>query len=100
MGHRAVAIVSFRSQALERFWWKGETRRVDSKHVGKLNILLTDLDLATEPAHMNKGGYNFHALSGDQAGRYSVKVDKNWRLTFGWSETDADAVQIDYEDYH
>jgi hypothetical protein len=40
------------------------------------------------------------SLSGDQSGRYAVKVDKNWRITFGWSADGPDAIDVDYEDYH
>jgi proteic killer suppression protein len=93
-------IASFRSKALERFWWKGETRRVDSRHVGRLRILLTHLEAIENPQEMNQQGFGFHRLAGDQAGRYAVKVDKNWRVTFGWIGDSAEAVNVDYEDYH
>ena len=95
-----MAIISFRSKALERFWWKGEARRVDPKHVVRLEMLLASLEEADTPAAMNQAGYHFHRLSGDQSGRFSVRVDKNWRVTFGWSDATADAVGVDYEDYH
>lgn len=93
-------IASFRSKALERFWIKGETRRVDPKHVARLTLILTVLDHAVRPEDLNLPGWGFHLLSGGQAGRYAVKVGKNWRVTFAWSEVDADAIDADYEDYH
>lgn len=93
-------IVSFRSKALERFWWKGETRKVDPKHVGKLLLVLDTLETATTPSDMDKQGFHFHPLTGDQAGRYTVIVDRNWRVTFGWSSQGPDAIEVDYEDYH
>lgn len=93
-------IVSFRSKALERFWWKGETRRVDPRHVRRLSVLLDALEDAESPDEMNQQGFGFHRLTGDQAGRFALKVDKNWRLTFGWAGDRADAVDVDYEDYH
>lgn len=93
-------IISFRSKALERFWWKGETRRINPKHVGKVHRILTQLELATSSEEMDKEGYGFHPLTGDMAGRYSLKVDKNWRITFAWSEHGIDAIEVDYEDYH
>lgn len=49
---------------------------------------------------MNIPGYAFHRLSGRMAGRYAVKVNKNWRITFGWDKTGPAAIDIDYEDYH
>ena len=49
---------------------------------------------------MNIPGWRFHRLAGDQAGRFAVWIDQNWRLTFGWSDDGPDAVDVDYEDYH
>jgi proteic killer suppression protein len=46
---------------------------------------------------MDSAGMNFHALRGDQTGRFSVLVTRNWRITFGWDDTDA--VDVDLEDY-
>lgn len=93
-------IVSFRSRSLERFWRRGEARRVDTRHVARLTLLLTALEHAARPDDMNLPGWGFHLLSGDQAGRFAVRVDANWRLTYGWSTTDSDAIDVDYEDYH
>ena len=40
----------------------------------------------------------FHPLTGNRAGRYSVRLTANVRITFGW---DGDgAVDVDIEDYH
>ena len=93
-------IVSFRSKALERFWIRGETRRVDPAHVKKLRLILGLLDDADRPEGLDVPGFGFHSLTGDQNGRYAVKVDKNWRVTFGWSDQGPDAIHVDYEDYH
>lgn len=91
-------IASFKSKRLERFWTKDQTKQVDSRHVDRLDRILSLLDMATAPDDMNVTGLGFHALTGDQAGRYAVRVDKNWRVTFGWS--DAGPIDVDYEDYH
>lgn len=93
-------IKSFRSKALERFWWKGEVRRIDARHAAKLRRQLGALDAANIPEAMNVPGWRCHRLSGGQAGRFSVWVDQYWRLTFGWSKDGPDAVDVDCEDYH
>ncbi len=54
--------------------------------------------LATTPEQMNLPGSHFHALKGDQGGRYAVDASGNWRVTFAWSGDDA--VEVDLEDYH
>lgn len=79
---------------------KGEVRRVDPRHVAKLTRLLDVLESATDPREMDKDDTRFHSLTGDQLGRYSVRVDKNWRVTFGWTDWGPDAIDVDYEDYH
>ena len=43
------------------------------------------------------GTAGFHALRGKPQ-RYAMSVNKNWRITFGWDEDSATA--IDLEDYH
>ena len=91
-------IASFKSKALKRFWWKADGSKLDANHVDKLRVILTALDRATAAADMDLPGFAFHPLTGDQAGRYAVKVDKNWRVTFALDDKDATAV--DYEDYH
>jgi proteic killer suppression protein len=79
-------IASFRSKTLERFWWKGEKKRVEARHAKRLTVRLTALDIATVPEDMIQPGFAIHRLTGDQTGRCAVKVGKDWRLTFGWSD--------------
>lgn len=47
---------------------------------------------------MNVPGWKLHPLSGDLTGHHSVWVNGNWRLTFAFDG--ADAVLVDYQDYH
>ncbi len=47
---------------------------------------------------MRYPGSYFHALKGDQAGRFAVRLTANFRVTFGWD--DDCAVDVDIEDYH
>lgn len=61
-------------------------------------MILDRLDASTRPGDVNLPGLDFHRLSGDNKGRYAVKVSGNWRITFAWEQEDA--VQVDFEDYH
>lgn len=47
---------------------------------------------------MNAPNWRLHELSGSLAGRWSVWVNGNWRLTFRFDGKDAELV--DYQDYH
>ncbi len=92
--------MSFRSKALERFWWRNDPRRVDPRHQEKLRRQLAMLDASTGSEGMNVPGWRWHRLKGNEDGRFAVWVDQNWRLTFGWSQNGPGAVDVNYEDYH
>ena len=53
---------------------------------------------AKGPEYMNLPGWRLHPLVGSLDGHYSVAVNGNWRLTFRFDG--ADAVLVDYQDYH
>jgi len=96
-GPEAV-IRSFRSKKLERYWWKGDPKRIDPRHLPKIRLQLDRLEKARRPEAMDVATWRFHRLRGER--RWAVWVDQNWRLTFGWSAEGPDAVDVDYEDYH
>jgi toxin HigB-1 len=91
-------IRSFRSRALQRFWERNDTSRLPPDRVKRVTMILDRLDASVQPTDMNLPGLDFHCLAGDNKGRFAVKVSGNWRITFGWEETDA--IQVDFEDYH
>ncbi len=40
----------------------------------------------------------FEALSGSRQGQYSIRINKQWRICFKWTNNNADNVEI--TDYH
>lgn len=91
-------IQSFRSKVLKRYWTRGDDSGLRPGWRRKVRLILARLDAAREPGEMDSAGFGFHALTGDQAGRFSVWVSHNWRITFGWDGENAD--RVDLEDYH
>ena len=91
-------IKSFKHKGLERFFVKGSTSGIQSAHSKRLRLILGRLHAATAPQDMNLPGLFFHQLSGKYRGRFSVRVNGNWRITFKFDGPDATIV--DYEDYH
>lgn len=91
-------IKTFRHDGLERFFRTGSKAGIRPDHANRLRLELARLDAATSAADMNLPGWDWHPLAGDLAGHWSVKVNKNWRLTFTFEGTDA--VLVDYQDYH
>jgi len=91
-------IKTFRHKGLERFFREGSKAGIQSKHEKRLRLQLGRLDAARSAAEMNLPGWRWHPLTGDLKGHWAVWVDENWRLTFSYEG--ADAVFVDYEDYH
>lgn len=59
---------------------------------------LAALDTARSIDDMDVPGFRLHSLVGREAGRWSIWVNGNWRVTFEFRE--GDAFILDYEDYH
>ncbi|PYE88455.1 type II toxin-antitoxin system RelE/ParE family toxin [Phyllobacterium leguminum] len=91
-------IESFRSKPLKRYWTKGDDAGIRPDWRKKIRIILSRLDAVRDPAEMNVPGFGFHALKGDQTGRFAVSVSRNWRITFSWEGENATDVEM--EDYH
>ena len=91
-------IRSFRSRALRRYWERDDATRLPPNRVHRIALVLDTLDAATKPHDLALSGFGFHALTGDQDGRFAVTVSANWRITFGWEGEDA--IHVDFEDYH
>ena len=91
-------IRSIRHKGLRDYWTKGQVKGVDARWRRKLRRILAALEAADEPGQMNYPGAYFHPLKGDRRGEYAVRLTRNVRVTFGWS--DEGAVNVDIEDYH
>ena len=91
-------IRSFKSRALKRFWQRDDPAGLRPDWVARIRRQLNALDVAIAPEELDRLGWGWHRLTGDRAGRWSLTVSRNWRLTFGWQE--GDAVELDLEDYH
>jgi proteic killer suppression protein len=88
---------SFRHKGLEELYRIGTTRRIGADQIRKCIRVLQLLEVAERPEEMNIAGFHFHGLQGKPK-LWSVRVNKNYRITFGWIEESA--IDIDYEDYH
>ena len=91
-------IKGFRDKGLKRFAANGDASKLSVPNPDRVRRILLRLDAAASPEDMNAPGLHFHALAGDQRGRYSVRVTGNWRLTFAFDGSDA--TDLDLEDYH
>ena len=91
-------IRGFRHKGLRRFFETGGKSGIQPQHADRLRLILAQLSAATKPEDMALPGLVLHPLKGERKGTWSVRVSGNWRITFVFVGTDADAVE--YEDYH
>jgi proteic killer suppression protein len=90
-------ITSFKSKALAELFNTGSGPKVQPKHVERLKMILTMLNAATHAGQMSAPGLKLHPLKGKPK-RWAVSVDENYRVTFRFEA--ANAVEVDYGDYH
>jgi len=91
-------IRSFKHKGLERFFRTGSKAGIKAEFAPKLEVQLSTLDAANDVSQMGVLGWDLHPLKGDLDGHWSVKVNKNWRLTFRFIGEDAEVVNL--QDYH
>ena len=64
----------------------------------RLRDRLDVIDAASTLEDIALPHFDLHELKGDRSGTWAVKVNKNWRLTFGFAS--GDARDVNFEDYH
>lgn len=65
---------------------------VARRKLDQLNGAVSVNDLRIPP------GNRLEALKGDRAGYYSIRINEQYRICFGWSE--AGAIDVEIVDYH
>ncbi|RGL12128.1 type II toxin-antitoxin system RelE/ParE family toxin [Collinsella tanakaei] len=94
--------MKFRDAWLEAFWRDpvsgfspripADVRKVLLRKLQMLDAACSTCDLRVPPSnHLEK-------LQGDRFGQYSIRVNRQWRLCFVWSDNEAQEVELC--DYH
>jgi toxin HigB-1 len=91
-------IKSWKHKGLKKFFETGSMAGIRPAHVRRLSLILERLEAATKPDDLDLPGMQFHNLSGQLKGCFSVTVNGNWRVIYGFK--DENAVLVDYLDYH
>jgi proteic killer suppression protein len=92
-------IRTFANRETELVWHGAQSRRYppDIQKIARRKLRQVDsadrLDDLRTP-----GGNRLEQLKGITPLRYSIRINDQWRITFGWSDGGADNVRI--EDYH
>ena len=92
-------IQSFASDATERFFRTGKSRRLPPDLLKRAAMRLIQLDAATHIEDLRlPPSNNLESLSNDRAGQWSIRINDQWRLCFRWGSDGVYDVQI--VDYH
>lgn len=94
-----MAIQSFNDRDTKALW---EGRRAKSIPADIQRRAIRKLQLIDAAVSINDlrvpPGNHLEALSGDLAGRHSIRVNKQWRVIFVWQ--DGNAYEVSITDYH
>jgi proteic killer suppression protein len=98
--HSSRVLCSFADKDTERVWTRqrvarlsGDVQRAAYRRLGRLHAAESLEDLAAIP------GNRLEKLRGDRRGQHSIRVNKQWRICFRWTEAGPEDVQlVDYHD--
>jgi len=92
-------IKTFADTETERFYNTGKSKRLPSGVQKRAAMRLNQLDAATALDDLRLPPLNhLESLKGDRKGRYSIRINDQWRLCFQFENGNAYAVEI--VDYH
>ena len=91
-------ISSFKHKGLREFFEANSRRGIPPELSTRLRDRVDVIDAATTLQDIALPHFDLHELKGDRAGRWAVKVNKNWRLTFTFAG--GNAYDVNFEDYH
>lgn len=93
-------IVSYRDKRTERFA-AGQHVKEFSGFARQAETRLDRLDAATSPTDLAAlPGNRLEALKGDRAGQFSIRINDQWRICFGWPEGSPGPIDVEIVDYH
>lgn len=90
-------VLKFKNKNLERFY-EGDTSKIEKKLHARINIILNALESANSKVDLNLPGLDLHEYK-EEKHKYSIKVNKNWRILFTWTEG-KEITKISLEDPH
>jgi toxin HigB-1 len=93
-------IVGYRNRRTERFAsgqhvkeFSGFARQAEAR-LDRLEAATSLADLAALP------GSRLEELKGDRAGRFSIRINDQWRICFTWPKGSPGPVDVEIVDYH
>ena len=90
---------SFADKETECVWQRHRSRALDPKvqRAALRKLAILDAAEAVEDLRVPPGN-RLEKLNGDRAGRYSIRINQQWRICFEW--TPAGPINVEIVDYH
>jgi toxin HigB-1 len=63
-------------------------------------LRLDHLHAADRLMALNTPGNRLEGLKGDRKGQYSIRINEQWRICFGWPEGSPGLFNVEIVDYH
>ncbi len=95
----ADVIVSYRGKRTRRFAG-GKRVKAFAGIERQAEIKLDQLDAAASPADLTLPGNRLESLKGDRKGQFSIRINDQWRICFGWPPSSPGPVNVEIVDYH
>jgi proteic killer suppression protein len=91
-------IIGFRHKGLKCFYEAEDPSKLPHEMLGRIAIILADLDSAARVEDMDRPNFKLHPLKGEFKGFHAVTVRANWRIIFRFSN--GNVYDVDFLDYH
>ena len=91
-------ILKIRHRGLRAYYENGQTKGLNVDWLPRIDLILSVLDVATEPDDIAIPALRLHQLKGQQKGIWSLRVTGNRRIIFRFE--DGDVTDVDLVDYH
>lgn len=92
-------IENFANTETERLFATGKSRRLPPDILRRAVMRLTQLDAAVDVDDLRQPPSNrLEALTGDLAGKWSIRINDRWRVCFRFERGNATDVEV--VDYH
>lgn len=92
-------IVGFLDKRAKAFY-KGHRIAAFSGFARAASRKLDQLDAATSLGDLARPGNRLEALKGRRKGRWSIRVNDQWRICFKWPEGSPGPTEVEIVDYH
>jgi proteic killer suppression protein len=93
-------IVNYRDRRTERFA-QGEHVKDFSGFARQAEVRLDRLDAANSLKDLAAlPGNRLERLQGDREGKYSIRINDQWRICFEWPEGSPGPINVEITDYH